>query len=99
MTKYKLGDTVMANGWPAVVIEANRSEGAYATVMCAVFGWEIDYGSVYVRDVYAVPLDAALAGLDTDKHAEFKRVHAEYTKKREKKEAAKARAAARKEAK
>ena len=96
MTKYAIGEVVIANGWPAIVIEANRSEKPDATVMCAVFGWEVDFGSVWLRDVRPSNFREAFFLVSEDKQARFSEVHREYVDKAKKKEAAKARAAAKK---
>lgn len=87
----KQGDVVMANGWPAVVLENARSDKPLTPVLSAVFGWEVDYGSVYLRDIQPVSEFVALSALESDRVDRFKAVLNAEKQKAEKKAAAKLR--------
>lgn len=99
MTKHAIGDVVIANGWPAVVLEANRSEAPNTAVLCAVFGWEIDYGSVYLKDISPSTYKEAYFQVSDDKREDFNQAVEKYRKEGEKKRATAARRKAKKEGK
>lgn len=82
----KQGDTVLANGWPAIVLSSPKG----ARVMCAVFGWALDYGDVWVKDVKEITLESALSGLGWKwSTREFMELRDKQLKERARKERAK----------
>ncbi len=99
MTKYQIGDVVSANGWPAVILEANRSETPNTAVLCAVFGWEVDYGSVYLKDITPSEFKVEFFKVTPERQERFAAVVEEQRKIGEKKRKAAAARAAKKQAK
>jgi hypothetical protein len=87
----KKGDTVYGNGYPAILLETPRSTNPYTPILCAVFGIEVDFGSVYFKDIQPVSPQACYGFLTGERLERFKKVEAEYKKKQAKAEAKKLR--------
>ncbi len=68
-------------------------------VLCAVFGWEVDYGSVYLKDIIPSELKVEFFKVDQSRREYFAEVVEEQRKIGEKKRKAAAARAAKKQAK
>lgn len=54
---YLKGRVGFTGDWPLIVMERAKSEKPLTPVLCEVFGFGHDMGSVYLKDIRLVPLD------------------------------------------
>jgi hypothetical protein len=63
------GRVGFTGSWPVVVMERAKSDKPLTPVLCEVFGFEHEMGSVYLKDISLVPLDRWLQLFQNDGHS------------------------------